>query len=236
MKLILTLSLVASLAVATLGYAQQAQPRTSREDALDPSPIDPKVDPNIEMFVNDWKNAAPRSAYGGLIFQDILTRLEGPDPLHPTRKGAVLVNITAISHAQLAPGARANGRAPAGERQVFFTMGGSGTIAVNSKSHELRKGAGFTLTPDTEFALSNTGKGPMSFYVRTEPLPANYIASADLVVVNSLDNDRRVGAYWAHSSASPRARCHNRTAIPPRSAGSWLKAKPCSRSERKSGA
>ena len=182
MKLIATLSLVVFCAAATLGYAQQAQPRTSREDALDPSPVDPGVDPNIDMFVNDWKTSTPRTMYGGLSFQDILTRLEGPDPLHPTKKGAVLVNITAISHAELAPGARANGRAAAGERQVFFTMAGTGTIAVNSKSHEVRKGTGFTLTPDTAFTLSNTGKTPLTFYVRTEPLPGNYVASADLVV------------------------------------------------------
>jgi mannose-6-phosphate isomerase-like protein (cupin superfamily) len=198
MKLIVTLSLVVFCASATLGYAQQGQPRTSREDALDPSPVDPSVDPNIDMFVNDWKNATPRTMYGGVTFRDILTRLEGPDPLHPTKKGAVLVNITAISHATVAAGARATGRAAAGERQVFFTMAGTGTIAVNSKSHELRKGTGFTLTPDTAFTLSNTGKGPLTFYVRTEPLPGNYVASADLVVVNSLDNDRRVGAHWAH--------------------------------------
>ena len=150
------------------------------------------------MFVNDWRNSKPRTMYGGVVFRDILTRLEGPDPLHPTRKGAVLVNITAISRAELAPGARASGRAAAGERQVFFSMGGPGTIVVNAKSHEVRKGTGFTLTPDTAFTLTNTGKAPLIFYVRTEPLPANYVASADLVVVNSLDNDRRVGAHWAH--------------------------------------
>ena len=198
MKLIGTLSLVIFCASATLGYAQQAPLRAAREDALDPSPVNPGADPNIDMFVNDWKNAAPRNAYDGLVFRDILTRLEGPDPLHPTKKGAVLVSITAISHAELPPGARANGRAAAGEQQVFFTMGGTGTIAVNSKSHEVRKGTGFTLTPDTAFTLSNTGKGPLTFYVRTEPLPGNYVASADLVVVNSLENDRRVGAHWAH--------------------------------------
>jgi len=77
-------------------------------------------------------------------------------------------------------------------------MAGTGTIAVNSKSHEVRKGTGFTLTPDTAFTLNNTGKVPLTFYVRTEPLPGNYVASADLVVVNSLENDRRVGAHWAH--------------------------------------
>ena len=198
MKMIVTLSLLVLCASAVPGYAQQQQPRTSREDALDPSPIDPKVDPNIDMFVNDWNSAAPRNMYGGVVFRDILTKLEGPDPLHPTKKGAVLVNITAISRAELAPGARASGRASAGERQVFFTMAGAGTIAVNSKSHVVRKGTGFTLTPDTAFTLTNTGKVPVIFYVRTEPLPANYVGSPDLVVVNSLENDRRVGAHWAH--------------------------------------
>jgi mannose-6-phosphate isomerase-like protein (cupin superfamily) len=198
MKMLVTLSLFALCASATIGHAQQAQPRTAREDSLDPSPIDPNVDPNIDMFVNDWKNAAPRNMYGGVVFRDILTKLEGPDPLHPTKKGAVLVNITAISRAELAPGARASGRATAGERQVFFTMAGTATIAVNAKSHDVRKGTGFTLTPDTVFTLSNTGKAAVIFYVRTEPLPANYVASPDLVVVNSLDNDRRVGAHWAH--------------------------------------
>jgi mannose-6-phosphate isomerase-like protein (cupin superfamily) len=198
MRLIATLSLAFVCVTATLGYAQQAQTRTSREDALDPSAIDPAVDPNIDMFVNDWKNATPRSMYGAITFQDILTRLEGPDPVHPTKKGAVLVNITAISHAQMAAGARATGRTAAGERQVFFTMSGNGSIAVNGKSFEVRKGTGFTLTPDTAFTLNNTGKAPLVFYVRTEPLPGNYVASPDLVVVNSLENDRRVGAHWAH--------------------------------------
>lgn len=198
MKLLAALSFVVFCASATLGYAQQTQPRTAREDALDPSPIDPRVDPNIDMFVNDWQSAAPRSMYGGVVFRDILTRLEGPDPLHPTKKGAVLVNITAISQASLAPGARATGRAAAGERQVFYTVGGAGTIVVNSRSYDVRNGIGFTLTPEIAFALSNTGKEALTFYVRTEPLPANYVASEEFVLVNRFDNDRRVGAHWAH--------------------------------------
>ncbi|HEX8028366.1 MAG TPA: cupin domain-containing protein [Vicinamibacterales bacterium] len=198
MKLIATLSLAIVCAGATLGYAQQAQPRTSREDALDPSPIDPKVDPNIDMFVNDWKNAIPRTMYGGVTFRDILTKLEGPDPLHPMKRGAVLVNITAISYATVAPGVRTTGRAAAGERQVFYSTGGAGTLTVNSKSYDVKKGVGFTLTPDFAFALASSGKEPLTFYVRTEPLPANYVASPDVVVVNRFDNDRRVGAHWAH--------------------------------------
>jgi hypothetical protein len=107
-------------ASATLGYAQQAQPRTSREDGLDPSPIDPSVDPNIDMFVNDWKNAAPRSMYGGVTFQDILTKLEGPDRCIHQKGGA------RQHHRHQPRGACAGRRQQPGRRrwrQVFFTGG-----------------------------------------------------------------------------------------------------------------
>ena len=136
--------------------------------------------------------------YGKLVFRDILTRLEGSDPLHPTKKGAVLVNIKAISHATLDPGAIATGKTPGGERQVFYTVSGAGQITVNARSYDVHKGTGFTLTPDFDFKLTSTGKEPLAFYVRTEPLPGDYQASTDLVVVQRFENDRRVGAHWAH--------------------------------------
>jgi len=53
MKLIATLSLMVFCAAATFAYGQQAQPRTSREDALDPSPVDPRVDPKIRVGPRD---------------------------------------------------------------------------------------------------------------------------------------------------------------------------------------
>jgi mannose-6-phosphate isomerase-like protein (cupin superfamily) len=198
MKRIATLSLMFLCASAPLGYAQQAPQASAREDALDPTPIDAATDPNLDMFVNDWKNATPRSMYGGITFHDILTKLQGPDPQHPSKRGAVLTDITAISHAQMASGAKATGRAAAGERQVFYTVSGTGSIVVNGKTHEVKKGVGFMLTPDTAFALTSTGGVPLAFYVRTEPLPASYVASPDLTIVNRFDNDRRVGAHWAH--------------------------------------
>ena len=82
-------------------------PATAREDALDPTPVDAAVDPNIDLFINDWRNAKPRTVYGKLVFRDILTRLDGADPVRPARKGAVLTSITSVSYATLAPGATA---------------------------------------------------------------------------------------------------------------------------------
>ena len=110
MKKIIGLSIVAICFAAATVQAQrgggQQQP-TFREDALDPSPVNPAVDPNVDMFINDYRNAKPRTAYGSLVFRDILTRLEG-DPIHPTRKGAVLSDIKTVSYATLAPGATAS--------------------------------------------------------------------------------------------------------------------------------
>ncbi len=206
MKRIVGLLFIASCFAATSSDAQQAPRRggqaqqpTSRDDALDPTPVDPKVDPNVDMFINDYRNAKPRTVYGSLVFRDILTKLQGPDPVHPTLKGAVLTDISTISHATLAPGATASGRAPKGDVQIFYAVAGEGKITVNSKSYDVKEGVGFTLTPDFDFKLTSTGKEPLAFYVRAQPLPSNYKPSPDLVVVNRFDLDRRVGAHWVHT-------------------------------------
>jgi mannose-6-phosphate isomerase-like protein (cupin superfamily) len=202
MKRILVLSIVAMGFAATSAQAQQARgggqsQTTAREDGLDPTPVN-AADPNVDMFINDWRNAKPRSAYGKLVFHDILTRLDAADPVRPNKKGAVLTAITAISYATLAPGATATGRAQKGERQIFLASTGAGQITVNSRPYDVRDGTGFTLTPDFDFKLTNTGKEPLGFYVRTEPVPDNTPPNENLVVVNRFDNDRRIGAHWVH--------------------------------------
>jgi len=210
MKRIIGLSLLGICIAATSGYAQQGpdnaqqgprrgQPQsTFREDALDPSPVNPTIDPNIDMFVNDYKSAKPRTEYGTVVFRDILTRAEG-DPIHPKRKGAVLSDISTVSRATLAPGASASGRAPKGTVEIYFATAGEGKITVNSKSFDVKDGVGFTLTPDFDFKLTSTGKEPLGFYVRAQPLPENYKTSPDVVVVNRWDMDRRIGAHWVHT-------------------------------------
>jgi len=202
MKKLIGLSIVAICFAATAVQAQrggggQQQP-TFREDALDPSPVNPATDPNIDMFIGDYHIVKPRTEFGSLVFRDMLTRLEG-DPIHPTRKGAVLSDIEKVSYATLAAGATASGRAPKGELEIFLAVAGEGKITVNSKSYDIKDGAGFTLTPEFDFKLTSTGKEPLAFYVRTEPPPANAKPSPDLVFVNRFDMDRRVGAHWVHT-------------------------------------
>jgi mannose-6-phosphate isomerase-like protein (cupin superfamily) len=180
------------------GAAGGGQQPTGREDSLDPTPVGAS-DPNVGMFVNDWRNSKPRAMYGKLAFHDILTGLEGPDPQHPTKKGAVLTAITAISYATLDPGGVATGREQAGQRQTFFATGnGAGQVTVNGKSFDVKDGVGFVLTPDFDFKMTSSGKEALAFYVRTEPIPAGTPAVTNFTVTNRFDNDRRIGAHWVH--------------------------------------
>jgi len=195
---ILMLGVVSSL------FAQQpsspgAAPRpTIREDALNPTPVDPKSDPDINMFVNDYRDATPRTEYGAMVFYDILTPRGAGDVLRPVTKGAVLSVLIAVSRATLDAGATATGRMQAGRREALIDVEGAGTITVQGKTYPVASGSYFQLTPDLDFSLTNTGRVPMVFYVRTEPLPANFKIPA-FEVTNRYDNDRVFGAHWTHS-------------------------------------
>lgn len=185
---------LAVMFLSAAAFAQDPYPYRS----LDPKQFDPKVDPDVDMFINHWNNSTPRVMFGDLIFRDILTGLEGPDVLHPTKKGAVLVEQTAISYATLEPGAIASGKAKQGEQQVFYVTGGTAKIIAGKKSYDLKEGMGFILTPEFDFTLTGTGKEQFTCYVVTEPLPANFKANKELVVKNRFDGNKSTGAHWAH--------------------------------------
>ncbi|MFZ4380424.1 MAG: cupin domain-containing protein [Sandarakinorhabdus sp.] len=197
MKMRLWIGAVLGLALVPLAVAAQPAPNTERQDALDPSPVDPATDPDVGMFLGDWRAAKPRMQFGSLVFHDILTPLGDADPLRPRARGAVSIDISAVSRATLAPGATAKGRMPAGSRAIFYTADGAGAVLVNGRSSDLREGLGFVLTPDFDFTLTNSGKTPLAFYVRSEPVPAGTTPTA-FAVVSRWDNDRRIGAHWLH--------------------------------------
>ncbi len=193
MKKIVVFVLVAML-VSVVAYAQDLYPYR----ALDPRQYDPKVDPDIDMFINHWSNSMPRVMYGDLVFRDVLTGLEGSDVLHPTKKGAVLLVQTAISYATIEPGAIAGGRAKEGEQQVFYVAGGIGKITTKQQSTDLKEGMGFILTPEFDFELTCIGDDQLSFYVVTEPLAGGFEVNKDLVVTNRFEGNKSTGAHWAH--------------------------------------
>lgn len=188
----IVLFMLAALLLSTCAFAQ------ADVSALDPRQYNPKVDPDVDLFVNNWTNSIPRIIFGDMIFRDILTALEGPDALHPTRKGAVLLEQSAISYATLEPGAVASGRAKAGEQQVFYVSGGTGTMTSNGKTSEIKEGMGFIITPEFEFSLTGTGDKQMTFYVVTEPLPQGFKVNTELKITNRFNGNKSTGAHWAH--------------------------------------
>ena len=193
MKKFILLLLIAVL-FSTVAFAQEPYPYR----ALDPKQFDPAVDPDIDLYVNHWSNSVPRVMYSHMIFRDVLTSLEGPDVMHPTKKGAVLVEQSAVSFATIEPGATAKGSAKAGEQQVFYVSGGAGTMSSKGNEIAIKEGMGFILTPEFEFALTCTGDKQLEFYVVTEPLPKGFKANKSLVTTNRFDNAKNTGSHWAH--------------------------------------
>jgi mannose-6-phosphate isomerase-like protein (cupin superfamily) len=196
--------LIIALGIFPAAFAQQTSASKAayqppvREDALNPTPVDRMSDPDIDMFVNDYRDATPRTEHGAMVFYDILTRRGTGDIMRPVQKGAVLSNMIAASRATLEAGATATGRVKPGSREAFIAVEGTGTITVGGKAYPVASGSYFQLTPDLDFSLTNTGRTPIVFYVRTEPLPVNFKIPA-FDVVNRYDNDRVFGAHWSHS-------------------------------------
>ncbi len=213
-SVILMLGLVSSLFAQQPSRPSAASQPSVHEDALNPSPVDPKSDPDIDMFVNDYRNSTPRTEYGAMVFYDILTPRGAGDMMRPVTKGAVLSVMIAVSRATLEAGATATGRMQAGRREALIDVEGAGTITVNGKTYPVASGSYFQLTPDVDFTLTNTGRVPMVFYVRTEPLPASFKIPA-FEVVNRYDNDRVFGAHWTHSCDMVAAGPDTRRTFPP---------------------
>jgi hypothetical protein len=137
---------------------------------LDRAAFDPEKHPDAGMYMGGWKETLPRIMHGNMYFRDMLTGLKGPDPLHPTRKGAVLTKATAVSYAQLEPGSTAHPVAGQldGIQQTFVVQSGTGAISVGGRRVELAKGVAFVLSPGLDFKVTATGDKYMSFYVVSE--------------------------------------------------------------------
>jgi hypothetical protein len=154
---------------------------------LDNAPYNRATDPDIDMFMGNWRDGFPRIMHGSLQFRDMLTALEGPDSLHPTRRGAVLVNAEAVSYAMLEP--RTAAHPVAGElkgiQQTFVVNSGTGVITSGSQKADLSKDMAFIITPGLDFKLTATGDKYMTFYVVSEKIPPGFTPKATLQIVDN---------------------------------------------------
>ena len=150
------------------------------------------------MYMGNWRDSFPRMMHGNLYVRDMLTALQGTDPLHPIKKGAVLTNAVAVSYAMLEPGSSAHPIAGElqGVQQCFVVNSGTGVIKSGSSSFELSKGKAFILTPGLDFRLTGTGDHYMTFYVVTEKLPAGLTPAATLTVVDNSAKPQVTNAWY----------------------------------------
>ena len=141
--------IVISIAVITGApdvYGQDGEKKYTEEEyqralnQLDHRPLDPAIDPDIDMFLNNWKNSIPFNSHGSITERAILTKCDG-DPLKPKRKGEVLNVVNRLSRATLDPFAKTTPTTLEDQQEIFYIMSGKGEVKAGEKTAELRKGA-----------------------------------------------------------------------------------------------
>jgi mannose-6-phosphate isomerase-like protein (cupin superfamily) len=190
--------LAAALLLAAPPAFSPAQTQAPDYGMLDGKPYNPKTDPDIDLFIGNWRDSMPRHTYGSLIERDILTKSAG-DPLHPHTKGAVLTYINRLTYGTLDAGYATTPSRLSGEQVVFYIDSGGGTFAAGGKTIELRKGITVLLPPGIEFVMRNTGREPLTMYIIAEPVPAGFIPRKEIVVKdeNILPVDTS-SVHWSH--------------------------------------
>ena len=167
MKKVLALCLVFTVIVSVFVSAQV------QYGNLDGRNYNPKIDPNIDMFISHWKESMPHHTFGSLIERDIFTKCEG-DPLRPVVRGAVLTDVKRFSHATLQAGASTTPSTLKDEQIIFYIDGGKGTITAGGKTAELYNGIGVLMPPGIKFTMTNTGDEPLTMYLITESIPEGF--------------------------------------------------------------
>ncbi len=152
---------------------------TAAAQSLDGNPYDPARDPDIDLFMSNWKESVPSHTHGTLIERPILTR---GDNMHPPRKGAVLEYVNRFVHATLPSRAITTPVTLDGKQEVLYILGGTGTITGAGKTFDLYKGIAVLVPARLEFTMHNTSDEPLTMYLVSEPIPAGFRPNDALLV------------------------------------------------------
>jgi len=206
--LILIFTIVISCIGVTGLYAQGGEKKYTEEEyrqalnQLDPRPLDPERDPDIDMYLNNWQNSIPYNTHGSLIERAILTKCEG-DPLKPERKGEVLNVVNRLVYATLDPSASTTPTKLNGEQEIFYIMSGQGVVHTVKKTAELREGAMLMIPEGLEFTMTNTGDELMTMYLINEPVPPGFEPKEEFEINYEdelpLRNEGYISVHWSHN-------------------------------------
>jgi len=193
-RLLFFLSFIVTFVFVSVSFAQ---------NDLEPRPLDPSIDPDIDMFMGSWQNSIPFNTHGSITERSILSAWDG-DPLKPLRKGKVLKFMNRFSRGTLDPLATTTPTILKGEQEIFYIHSGKGSIKAGKKTAELRDGI-FVLVPEgLEFTIANTcSVNPMVMYIISEPVPAGFRPNSDILVKDEKAMPNREAGYlkyhWSHN-------------------------------------
>jgi mannose-6-phosphate isomerase-like protein (cupin superfamily) len=196
----LSFSVLAAIVAASLLFARPSQktagpPDPSYREDAEWNRRHPGLDIDVSLYINHWRNAAPRVGHGGLIERDILTP---GDPFHPAKKGAVLRFLKTYARAELAPGTGTRDWKDDREQVFFFIMAGSGSIAALGRTAGIEEGTAVVVPPGIACRLANPGDRPLEMLLAAEETPADFVPLKEISIGRFRDSLPLIGAHWAH--------------------------------------
>jgi mannose-6-phosphate isomerase-like protein (cupin superfamily) len=154
-----------------------------------------EVDTDVSLYINHWRNSAPREGHGGFIERDILTR---GDPQHPPAKGAVLKYISSYRYAIIQPGVATAPFRRADAQAFFYVMAGRGSVEAGRKRAEVEEGSAVFIPAGREFHWTNSHDSPLEIIVVEEQTGPGFKPAGEISVGSYHGSKPVVGAHWAH--------------------------------------
>ncbi len=150
----------------------------------------------IDMYFGDWHGAAERTTHGLLHERDIFTK---GDAAAPSKRAATLRYLEAYTYATLAAGASTTATRLSASQEIYYFVGGSGTITAAGQSHPVSRNIAVLVPANLEYTLKSTGPGELQAYLIREPIPAGFRPNADLLIrdENSIPISSTNGL-WVH--------------------------------------
>ncbi len=173
------------------------------QTSLEHRPLDPGIDPDIDMFMDSWKNSIPFNTHGSITERAILSPLDSGDPVKPKRKGNILTRAKRFSRGTLDAWAKTTPTTLDGEQEVFYVHSGMGKIMTAATSAELHPGV-FILVPEgVEFTVESACSEGLEMYIICEPVPAGFTPNKNILVKDEKDIPYRDAGYlqvhWSHN-------------------------------------
>ncbi len=163
---------------------------------LDGSPYVPGKDPNIDLYMGNWKSSAPQTIHGSLSEQSVLTR---GNAMKPPSTGAVLEYVNRFTHAALKPGQTTGAVTLKGEQEIFYILSGKGTLKAGKKTADLYEGICVLMPANLSYTMTAAGSEPLTMYLINEPIPQGFRPNKDMLVKdeNTMPIEGTTG-HWCH--------------------------------------